>query len=179
MNQTKAQLRQLGVQTLKNLAPNKKAEKERRIHQKLYLSSAFQNAQTIGITLANEIEVATEPVIHYAKQQHKKIVIPKTLPKRQMAFYELTVETILERSSFGVLEPTNSRLFLPKQIDLLIVPGLIFTKSGYRIGFGGGYYDRYLQQYPNQTASLVFTEQLNDEWLPESFDQKIEQLFID
>lgn len=179
MNQTKAQLRQAGVQTLKELASNEKVEKERRIHQKLFSSSAFQNAQTIGITLANEFEVATEPVIHYAKQLHKQIVIPKTLPKRQMAFYELTDETMLERSSFGVLEPTNSRLFLPEQIDLLIVPGLVFTKSGYRIGFGGGYYDRYLQQYPSQTASLVFTEQLNDAWLPESFDQKIQQLFID
>lgn len=179
MNQTKTQLRQAGVQTLKELASNEKVEKERRIHQKLFSSSAFQNAQTIGITLANEFEVATEPVIHYAKQLHKQIVIPKTLPKRQMAFYELTDETMLERSSFGVLEPTNSRLFLPEQIDLLIVPGLVFTKSGYRIGFGGGYYDRYLQQYPNQTASLVFTEQLNDAWLPESFDQKIQQLYID
>lgn len=179
MNQTKEQLRQSGVQTLKKLAPNEKLEKEQRIHQKLFSSSAFQNAQTIGITLANEFEVATEPVIHYAKQQHKQIVIPKTLPKHQMAFYELTAETMLKRSSFGVLEPTNSHLFLPEQIDLLIVPGLIFTKMGYRIGFGGGYYDRYLQQYPNKTASLVFTEQLNDEWSPESFDQKIQQLFID
>ncbi len=133
----------------------------------------------IGITLSNESELATQPVIERAWSDHKKIVVPKTLPKRQMAFYELNEHTVLKRSSFGVLEPTDAKLYLPEAIDLLIVPGVVYNRSGYRIGFGGGYYDRYLENFHQSTCSLVFCEQINDQWQPESFDQQIQQLFID
>ena len=72
-----------------------------------------------------------------------------------MAFYQVDQETTFEKSSFGVFEPISDRYYSPDEIDLLIVPGIIFHECGYRIGFGGGYYDRYLQNYPNATCSLV------------------------
>ncbi len=60
----------------------------------------------IGTTLSNEFELDTQPVIQRAEKEQKKIVVPKTLPKRQMAFYEMDEQSVLVRSSFGVLEPT-------------------------------------------------------------------------
>ncbi len=73
-----------------------------------------------------------------------------------MAFYEMDEHTIFERSSFGVLEPQSEKLYLPEMIDLLIVPGIIYNRAGYRIGFGGGYYDRYLKISIEKHAALFF-----------------------
>lgn len=56
---------------------------------------------------------------------------------------------------------------------------MVFSTKGYRIGFGGGYYDRFLQDYPNQTVSLVFGEQLRDDWQAEKFDRPVNKLITD
>lgn len=180
MDQLKVRLRRKGIEKLKNLAKSgKKKEKEQRIYKQLFASEYWKSAKVIGTTLSNEFELDTQPVIQRAEKEQKKIVVPKTLPKRQMAFYEMDEHTVFERSSFGVLEPQSEKLYLPEMIDLLIVPGIIYNRAGYRIGFGGGYYDRYLNNFHKKTCSLVFREQLNEQWQPESFDQKIQQLFID
>ncbi|EGP4803052.1 5-formyltetrahydrofolate cyclo-ligase [Enterococcus faecium] len=180
MEQMKEKLRRQGIEKLKNLAKSgKKKDKEQRICEQLFASEYWKSAQVIGTTLSNEFELDTQPIIQRAKKEQKKIVVPKTLPKRQMAFYEMDEHTVFERSSFGVLEPQSEKLYLPEMIDLLIVPGIIYNRAGYRIGFGGGYYDRYLKNFHRKTCSLVFREQLNEQWRPESFDQKIQQLFID
>jgi 5-formyltetrahydrofolate cyclo-ligase len=64
-------------------------------------------------------------------------------------------------------------------LDLLIVPGLAFSKKGYRIGFGGGYYDRFLSAFDGKTVSLVFGEQFNDQWTPDVFDIPIDKIYTD
>ena len=180
LDQLKVRLRRKGIEKLKNLAKSgKKKEKEQRIYKQLFASEYWKSAKVIGTTLSNEFELDTQPVIQRAEKEQKKIVVPKTLPKRQMAFYEMDEQSVLVRSSFGVLEPQSEKLYLPEMIDLLIVPGIIYNRAGYRIGFGGGYYDRYLNNFHKKTCSLVFREQLNEQWQPESFDQKIQQLFID
>lgn len=180
MEQRKEELRRSGIERLKKIAASgSKKQKEQRIYSQLYASDSWKQAKVIGITISSEFEVATQPIIEQARVEGKIIVVPKTLPKRQMTFYEWTKDTMFKRSSFGVLEPVSNQRFLPEEIDLLIVPGLVYHPEGYRIGFGGGYYDRYLKRYSNATCSLVFRELLNSEWEPESFDQKIQQLWID
>lgn len=180
LERTKEDLRKFGIQQLQRIAESgEKEAKERKLYQKLYESSKWQRARTIGLTIANGFEISTQPLIESAQSAGKSIAVPKTLPKRQMAFYQVDQETAFEKSSFGVFEPISDRYYSPDEIDLLIVPGIIFHECGYRIGFGGGYYDRYLQNYPNATCSLVFHELINNEWLPESFDKKIQQLFTD
>ncbi len=180
LDHTKESLRKSGIQQLQKIAASgEKEKKEQKIYEKLYQSTRWQQAKTIGLTMSNLFEVNTQPIIEAALSTEKTVVVPKTFPKRQMAFYQIDAMTMFEKSSFGVLEPLSDRLYLPEEIDLLIVPGIIYHEDGYRIGFGGGYYDRYLQNYPNDTCSLVFQELINNEWTPESFDKKIQQLLID
>lgn len=66
---------------------------------------------------------------------------------------------------------------LTNYMDLLVVPGVAFEKSGYRIGYGGGYYDKFLNQYKTQTVSLLYDFQLTT-FDKESFDQPVDQLII-
>lgn len=58
------------------------------------------------------------------------------------------------------------------------MPGIVFTLEGFRIGFGGGYYDRFLEQYQGETCSLVFSEQIQENWQVEPFDLPVKRLFI-
>ena len=102
----------------------------------------------------------------------------RTLPKRQMEFVQIDEDTEFEETGFGVLEPLAGKVLQPQEIDLIVVPGVAFTADGKRLGFGGGYYDRYLANYLGQTVSLALTTQLADavEWPVEDHDVMIGQV---
>ena len=77
----------------------------------------------------------------------------------------------LVKTSFGLLEPQgNLEVVDASQIDLIHVPGLVFTTKGYRIGYGGGYYDRYLKHFSGHTFSTIYPCQIKD-FIPEKHDQ--------
>lgn len=72
-----------------------------------------------------------------------------------MIFHWVDTDTVFYTTRFGVAEPETEDIARSNELDLLIVPGLAFNRAGYRVGFGGGYYDRYLANYKGKTCSLV------------------------
>ncbi|WP_265456890.1 5-formyltetrahydrofolate cyclo-ligase [Enterococcus sp. HY326] len=176
----KKTVRKFGIQRLDKLAhqPENKQAKEARIYQKLFASDQWRGANSIGITFSTTAELNTLPIIEAAMRAGKKVALPKTYPKRQLHFIEISEETEYNVSKFGIKEPLHTDIFFDKP-DLLIVPGVVFKPSGYRIGFGGGFYDRFLTTFKGQTISLVFTEQLCDDWQAEAFDLPVDLLITD
>ena len=172
-------LRKIGMASLNWLYENEeiKRGKEQLIRQQLYLDPLWDKAQTIGIVKALPFEFDTGPVMDQAWTEDRRVVVPKT-EVSGLVFHQVLPESIYTRSSFGVEEPAQANEVALSEIDLLIVPGLVFTLEGYRIGFGGGYYDRILQGYHGAHCSLVFSEQIQECWQPEPFDQSIGRLFI-
>jgi 5-formyltetrahydrofolate cyclo-ligase len=143
------------------------------IAQELYKDPLWQSAHTIGITVSAPPEVDTYQIIRKAWDEGKRIVTPKCLPKdRLMDFRVLDRFDQLESVYFGLLEPIESKTVRvdPEEIDLLIVPGMAFEKDGFRMGVGGGYYDRFLQAYQGNTLSLAFQEQIVDDLPKEAHD---------
>lgn len=135
------------------------------IAQRLFQDSDWKEAEMIGITVSNPPEVDTFQIIRKAWDEGKRVAIPKCCPDtKTMEFRTLTAFNQLESVYYGLFEPIKglTEKVEPSQIQLLIVPGLAFTKNGYRVGFGGGYYDRYLQHYNGKTLSLAFQMQLMD-----------------
>ncbi len=177
----KAQLRQLGVTNLKKLAEHKrkKQQKEAVILNLFFSSRLWKEAQIIGLTRSTSFEFNTEPIINRALAEGKIVAVPKSLPEHQLVFFEVDANTTYQTTAFGVEEPVSQLQVLKETIDLLLVPGVVFAKNGYRIGFGGGYYDRYLTDYQGKTCSLVFSEQLNSDWTPDHFDQPIARIYTD
>ncbi|UJF28311.1 5-formyltetrahydrofolate cyclo-ligase [Planococcus sp. 107-1] len=157
-------------------------EKTEKIIQRLAEDPIFVNATTIGMTISAFPEVDTSQLIHYCWSIGKKVAVPKCIPStRGMDFYILTDYSELENVYMKLLEPRidKNRYVSPNEIDLMIVPGVVFSKSGYRIGFGGGYYDRYLSAYNGDTVSLVFEIQMVESMPVENHDIPVQQLITE
>ncbi|MCE4956117.1 5-formyltetrahydrofolate cyclo-ligase [Macrococcoides caseolyticum] len=160
MKNDKKLRRQYMLNVLKN--NELKFEKENSIYQHLIHHPKFDNAQSIGITLSMDHEVDTDFIIRYALTQGKKVYVPKCNYKtKQMTFVRYTKPDDLIIDDYGI-ESMNHEIEIGTQPDLLIVPGVIFNKEGYRIGYGGGYFDKYLSQFNGETLSILFDFQIDD-----------------
>lgn len=175
----KAALRKETLVKLKRLAanPEEKAQYEAATQQRLFASELWRQAQTVAVYYSLAYEFDMKRIMTRGWEEQKVMLTPKVFPNRIMEFHATFPETEVLRTNFGVLEPVADHLFLPDEIDLIIVPGVVFSETGYRIGFGGGYYDTFLANYHGVTCSLVFAEQINNSWEPEAFDRPVQQLF--
>ena len=172
----KQQLGRLGQMTVADRQRQNQA-----LQRQLFASATWQTARTIAMTISSDIEVATRPLIERAWADGKIVVIPKTLPHRQMAFYPYEVTSQLDRTSFGILEPTTGRPIEKQQIDLILVPGLGYSRDQHaRIGFGGGYYDRYLADYTGTKLTLAYDEMAFEhaEWPVDQYDILLDELLV-
>lgn len=138
-------------------------ERSRILGIRLLDETAMNNAQTIAITLSNRPEIDTTFIIEALWKMNKKVVVPKCSPTdRSMQFFEIESFAQTERAFKNILEPIPqlTEQVEKKNIDLIVVPGVVFDRKGYRIGFGGGYYDRYLTDFEGPTIALAFNEQV-------------------
>ncbi|WP_176167384.1 5-formyltetrahydrofolate cyclo-ligase [Mesobacillus jeotgali] len=151
------------------------------IAQQLYQTEEWNTATTVAITVSKAPEVDTFQIIRKGWEQGKRIVIPKCEPKsKHLDFRELKRFSELESVYYGLLEPIVNKTIsvTPDRIDLVVVPGLAFSKNGYRLGFGGGYYDRFLANYQGKTVSLAFNEQIVNDIPVESHDIPVHKIIL-
>lgn len=179
----KKELRKIQIEELTQFATtDRKIQEDKILTDKLLHHSLVQNANKIGITFSMPLEVNTAPIIEQLWEMGKEVYIPRVLPKRQMEFTLYHPETNLTKSKFGVYENWEENVKVSSKLDLLIVPGLAFSLNDKsRLGFGGGYYDRYLAKHNDiATIALVNSKQKYDEpaWPVESFDINLKNLII-
>ena len=106
----------------------------------MFASQQWQQAQTIGMIRSLPLELSTQPIFERAMQESKQVAVPRTFKGGKMHFYQVFPETVYDTSAFGVEEPPlTAAEITATAIDLLIVPGIVFNRAGYRIGFGGGF----------------------------------------
>lgn len=175
----KKQVRQQLIQQLTALAqtPALKQRQSEQLYQQLFASSPWQQARRVALTYSQGIELDTQPVIQQALAAGKTVYLPKVMPKHQMAFMPYQATTPLIKSKFGLQEPAFNEATAATEFDLMLVPGLAFVPSHHiRLGFGGGYYDRFLAKYPQRTVSLVLPVQqlATVTWPIDPFDQRVQ-----
>lgn len=89
----------------------------------------------------------------------------------EMNFHRYESGENLIRGAFGILRPSSNQILKPDSQTLILTPALAATKQGFRLGYGRGYYDRYLAKHPAATSAIVvFQECLTSEFLPEAHD---------
>ncbi|WP_404453017.1 5-formyltetrahydrofolate cyclo-ligase [Virgibacillus necropolis] len=175
----KPQLRNKAITYLKSLSDNEKQSIEEKITYQLIHSDIWKKASSIGITISQGFEWNTKAIIDAAWKEHKQVSVPKCNPvNKELIFYQLDSYDQLEVVYYNLKEPNPdiSQATDKDRIDLLIVPGLLFDSNGYRVGFGGGYYDRFLTDFPNSTISLVSNNQIVQELPKEKFDLPVKYI---
>ena len=173
MSINKKEFRKNQIQKLQKLSKTwEKKLDELNLYKELFKTTEWEKADNVAITLSEDFELDTFPIISTAQQQNKKVLVPKTLPNRMMEFVELTPDVKIVRTKFGVLEPESENYVNKENIDLIIVPGLAFAENGARLGFGGGFYDKYLSDYRGNKVALVDRSRYFQEpqWDVDSFD---------
>ncbi|WP_203246911.1 5-formyltetrahydrofolate cyclo-ligase [Sporosarcina beigongshangi] len=161
---TKKVMRNQVLALMNNMNRDEHKELSLAIVNRLIQTAEFHDAETIGLTLSRFPEVDTRPLIEAAWEAGKRVTVPKCIKEtRDMDFRLITSYTHLETVYMDLLEPIVVETVAVEKdsIDLQIVPGVVFSNEGYRIGFGGGYYDRYLADYNGHRLSLAFDCQIN------------------
>ncbi|QNQ83947.1 5-formyltetrahydrofolate cyclo-ligase [Lactobacillus sp. PV037] len=158
----KKEVRQHQIKLLKEFSKtSQKLEEDKILMQQLLASAEVEKAHSIGISFSMDFEVNTQEIIEKLWQAGKEVYIPRCLPKRQMEFTKFTTDTVLTTTSFGVKENHEKNAQVKNDLDLLVVPLLAFSSENHaRLGFGGGYYDRFLAKYSSNAISLVNSKQL-------------------
>ena len=174
----KAELRKQVLQEMKAISQEQKQFIDQALTERLLHHPFYQEAKVIASYLSFPHEFQTQELIEQALKDGKKVLIPKTYPKGRMDFVVYDSQQLV-KTSFGLLEPQgNLEVVDASQIDLIHVPGLAFTTEGYRIGYGGGYYDRYLKHLSGHTFSTIYPCQIQD-FIPESHDIPVQEVLID
>ena len=174
----KSELRKQVLQEMKALPQEQKQAIDQALTERLLKHPFYQEAKVIASYLSFPHEFQTQELIEQALKDGKKVLIPKTYPKGRMDFVVYDSQQLV-KTSFGLLEPQGDlEVVDASQIDLIHVPGLAFTTEGYRIGYGGGYYDRYLEHFSGHTLSTIYPCQIQD-FIPENHDIPVQEVLID
>jgi len=146
-----------------NVTPEMRQKAAEKACARLCESKAYKNAGVIFSYMALELEADTSLIHEHVLRDKKTLLIPKIEDKGHMEFYAidptLPLEAQTAKNDLGIAEPVFcSRMFSLSEIEagarlLVLVPGLIFTPDGMRLGRGGGYYDRYIARLKDACAS--------------------------
>ena len=98
----------------------------------------------IFLSIPEKREVDTAPLITHLKQIGKQLIVPKITGSGLLEHYLLEHTTNLEKNSWGIPEPVAGQVVSPEEIDVVFVPLLACDNRGHRVGYGGGFYDRFL-----------------------------------
>ena len=174
----KSELRKQVLQEMKAISQEQKQSIDQALTERLLHHPFYQEAKIIATYLSFPHEFQTQELIEQAQKDGKKVLIPKTYSKGCMDFVVYDPQQLV-KTSFGLLEPQGDlEVVDASQIDLIHVPGLAFTTEGYRIGYGGGYYDRYLKHITGHTLSTIYPCQIQD-FSPENHDIPVQEVLID
>ncbi|MEG0545815.1 MAG: 5-formyltetrahydrofolate cyclo-ligase [Oscillospiraceae bacterium] len=163
----------------RNMNESEKEIIDLKISENLFNLPLFKNANVILTYVSTEIEVDTIEIINHSLKMGKTVAVPRCIEgTRNMDFYILKSLSQLESGSFGVLEPKTylCKKLLDFSSGLCIVPALVYDKRGYRLGYGKGYYDRFLSKFNGQTVGISYDFCLIDEIPKGKYDKRLDKI---
>lgn len=161
------------------LSSNEKAELDSKISDRLFNTWQYKSCEVLLTYVSTEIEVDTREIISRALADGKRVAVPRCIDNtRLMDFYFIKDVDDLEGGYMGVLEPIPEKC--EKMTDfsegLCIVPALMFDLYGYRLGYGKGYYDRFLSNFCGETLGICYNRCVREKLPYGKFDKCVERI---
>ena len=174
----KQRLREERLAAREVLSEQERSVLDDRITQKLLETSEYAETTTVLTYVSVSSEVSTRMFIESALRDGKTVAVPRCLPGHCLEFVAITSLDQLIAAPFGLLEPPKELPALAeKQMDasICIVPALLVDTKGYRLGYGAGFYDRFLSTYSGKKICLAYQQNLSRTTLPHAaFDVAVE-----
>ncbi len=166
----KPELRRMIRQRKRAMSEEQIAEKSRQLGALFANSELYAQASAIYGYLPYNQEVRTVPILEKALADGKWVAVPKVFGDT-MAFIWLTDLTQVEKGYAGIPEPVADGPIADDKTALVLMPGLAFDPQGHRIGYGGGFYDKFLALEPEHpTVALCYDFQMLEALDTEEFD---------
>jgi 5-formyltetrahydrofolate cyclo-ligase len=167
--ESKKDIRRCVLEERNSIEKEEWLEKSQRIYEKVIEHPLFLNSEEIYCYIDFKNEVGTRKIIAAAWKLGKKVAVPKIMGNHMEFFYIQNFDELFP-GTWKILEPNAEDLacgFAP----LVIMPGAVFDKARHRIGYGKGYYDRYLAKHTNcQTMALAFELQILENIPADAYD---------
>ena len=145
------------------------------IREQVCALAEFEQADVIFCYVGTDREINTVPILQEIWKRGKKPGVPKCISRGVMKVYEIQSMDDLEEGAYGILEPKNGcREIKAEEIDLALIPCLAAARDGRRLGYGGGYYDRYLEKAGFFKAVLCREQMLEEQLQGEGHDVQMD-----
>ena len=157
-----------------------RTDADRRILQRLLKTEEFRRSDLLLCFVSVASEADTRPLLAHCFVTGKRVAVPRCEADGVMHFHEIRSLDSLSPSAFGIPEPDASAP-IPEcsEKTLCVVPGLLFDRTGHRLGYGGGYYDRFLAAFPGVTVGLCYEALLCERLPHEPFDRKVSKIITE
>ncbi|MBR3988243.1 MAG: 5-formyltetrahydrofolate cyclo-ligase [Clostridia bacterium] len=177
-NMSKPELRVHFKEMREGLTKDYRRSMDYEIESRIMCSTFYSEADIIFTYVSTDPEPDTLGIIHGAFANGKKVAVPKCTDKGIMEFYLIDSVNDLKKGKFGIMEPDESmcKKAVCTENSLCIVPGLSFDAQGYRLGRGGGYYDRFLKDFKGKSAGLCYHSFLRLTLPKDTFDIPVDIL---
>lgn len=166
MGAIKQNLRKDIKQRLLLLSKEYKVESDRGIFDNIFSMDEYKNASTIFLFVGTHNEINTSVIIERALNDGKVVGVPKCVKLGLMNVHQVRSLEELTEGKYGIKEPkSTAKIINPEEIDLAFIPCLSCNEKGHRLGYGGGFYDKYLKN-TNFTKAVLCRKELMYEDIP-------------
>lgn len=177
---TKAALRQKLLAARRELTPEDRNRFGQEIQKSVFASKAWATARCIGCYVSLADEAPTQLLLTQALAEKKIVTAPVVLSAGDnLVFRRFAHPSELTLGPMKIFQPLRGEAVSPEKIDLLIVPGVAFDLRGYRLGYGRGYYDRFLSIYSGWSLGLAFEIQMVNRLPFSAHDQPVRQVLTE
>ncbi|MBO5408194.1 MAG: 5-formyltetrahydrofolate cyclo-ligase [Clostridia bacterium] len=159
-----------------NLSEYEIEDSSQKITKQIIKEPWFVSAKTVLLYRSANSEVKTDLLWKACRDMGKICLFPKCISKTEMIAVQAAEAVEFSLSAYGIMEPVSNEEISKHNIDLIFVPGLGFDKQKYRIGYGAGYYDRYLKDFSGITCGLCYEKTLRESVFSESHDISLSYL---
>ncbi len=174
----KADIRKLVLQKRNSLSKNELIIKSEAICNQLLKLSAYKYAETIYIYMDFRNEVMTKQIIDNALNTGKKVALPKIIGD-EMSFYYIEGYEDLKKGYFGIIEP-DTKYPADEENAFIVIPGVAFDERGVRLGYGRGFYDRFLCKHMEfDQIAIAFEAQMVDNLPYDELDVTMERIITE